>query len=306
MNPRRSVIIKKLLKIAIPIGIVVVVVWGLWFLFIPREQTAPFVKTLARAGQKTAAPLDAVEFNASDLATEHILESLAVGIPDTIDDAQTRAQVLDGIRTTVAFFKARSSTSPDDYFEWAQAEGLHIVSTFPTKPPATSIKWEKLYRFCSGDKTGSPITPELVFRANHQHQSTVHDGALRPVGLVTDPLGVEIDITEFTHFADTFDAFPIIKGDGLDMDFWLGGSSMGGIPLFEPERNLKQILDEYDSTLAMRIKLISVGATGIRIPMIMTLYHDPLNGRWRIQNILIQNVTWDSGLGLNNMTGMFY
>lgn|GEM_PF-5438329 len=277
-----------------------------WFLFIPHPGAAPFVKPLARAAQKTAAPLDSIGFDDPISTTDRLLESLAAGIPDTITNVRRRAEVLEGIETTIEFFRARSSPDPGEYIDWAESQGLRMVDEFPTKPPATNIDWNKAYRFCTGRSPENPLTPDSLFRAYYHQQSTVHDGALRPVGLVSDPRGVEIEITEFTHFADNFDAYPPIKGDGFDMDFWYGGSSMGAIQFFQPERDLRQILEEYDSTLAMRIKIISVGATGVRTPTLMILYRDPRDGRWRIQDIHIQNVTWDSGLGLRKMRPPIY
>lgn len=296
----------KLVVIFTVIVLFVSILWGVWFVFVPHQRLSPIVKELAREGQRIASPLESAPLDSTSNEDDRIAAAMEAATDSATSDKRTRAQILEGLTTVAEFFAARSSPDPDVYINWAHGEGLQFITGFPQTPSTAGIKWDVLYRMCTGADPAEPLTPELIFRANHTHQSSVHQGALRPVGLVVDPQGIEIDITEFTHFADNFDAFSMVHGDGFDPDFWYGGSSMGAIRFFEQDRDLKTILKEYGSTLAMRVRMISVGATGIRIPTHLTLYRDPKDEKWRIHDIHIQNVSWDSGLGLDKMFAPLY
>lgn len=276
----------------LPLVISVLTAAGAYLLFKPRHRMAPSVPILARAAQENAAALvsDGKAWAARldskadrRRAADQFLRAAPEHAADLLGDETLRS----AFTTLYEFSAAIGAEDPDAYASWAESRGQRRRDAWPVAAGRDEAFYRRVYADLLGVEPPPNLGPERFFTDLFRLRAGAD--AARPVAMLMGDAVVEIDLTTFTHPADTFDYLDPVHENGLGVDFWLGGSSGAGIRLWDPPRSLAEILKAHAAAPAMRVRYVLESAGGAYLIFIVELIYDPGREQWHVHRLWQQN-----------------
>jgi hypothetical protein len=101
---------------------------------------------------------------------------------------------------------------------------------------------------------------------------------------------LEVEVTEFTHRADTFDYLSQeYTSEGLGMRFWHGSFTTMGVRMWDPPHSVEEIIEDAGGAPAMRVRFILELAGGKFMIFVAEMVFDPSLRQWHIHHIWHNN-----------------
>jgi hypothetical protein len=283
-------------------GIVLFALTGLlfltgWLLFRRVEHTPPIVREWGRQAQKTAAAWPVAPFDTPEGRTEAGLY-LVSKLPQDIATRYDRASIELGAASIVGFLGAQTLGTFERYTEWANGHGLVIRDQWPDSPRFGEDSFQRSYRGLLGIPDDSyRCAPLEFFRDIYAHNQTAGDGAYVPHGISTGDDSAHILVATFTHASDTFDYDEDLLFRPPGARFWAGGVVWSWLPFTEPPNTMKEIIDKHGEATVMRVLLVIVGKSGLKMPTDIYQCYDPDRGQWFVYQVLQSNFGRVAGTG---------
>lgn len=313
MNPVRTVVVRDALRytsnhrrlVALSLLSVLFVAAG-WLFFRRVPHVPAIVGEWAREAQETASSWPVASIDAAS-GREAASEFLASRLPDDATDSCSMASLESGVSSIVAFLAAKQLGTFDEYTSWAHSQGFSIRRQWPDTPRFKEEVYQGAYRRSLDiqDKNYR-CTPTEFFRDIYKHNHTASDGSFIPVGISTGNDAAHIQVATFTHHADSFDYEDDLTARPPGIRFWVGGSSWSWLRFTEPPNTMKDIIDKHGEATVMRVLLLTVGPTGLKMPTDIYQCYDPDRKQWFVYNVMQYNLVLSAGLGLKEDTWFVY
>jgi hypothetical protein len=182
------------------------------------------------------------------------------------------------------FVSAWSGTS-DDYLRWREDQGDTIRSAEQVFGHTGA---EPAYRWL----TENPLPPlesdAELFKAMFEAAREYGDGANRPEAIALDVAGVLIHVETIAKWPAKL---AMLSGE-LPAEVWHGGRARGGRSWWSPARTIDELLAMMEVAIVARVGIVFEFANGTRRPLQLTLFFDPGDMRWHLENIASMNF-WD-------------
>lgn len=277
-----------------------------WLLFRPVEYVPEEVKEWARQTQETAAPWSVAEID-NETGREEAIQFLTSRLPIP-DGAQQDRNILDrGVDHLVAFLAARSSATLREYTDWTYSQGLEIRNAWPHEPRFKEESFQSAYRRSLDiDDPEIRCTPAQFFRDIYEHNMNAGGGAYVPVEISTGDESAYISIATFTHPSDTFDYNDDLLEKPPGIEFWVGGISWSWLRFTEPPNTMADIIEKHGKATVMRVLLLLIGPTGLKMPTDIYQCYDPDRKQWFVYQALQANFGPTVGTGPKEDTWFVY
>lgn len=260
-----------------------------WLLFRPVEYVPGEVKEWARQAQRTAAPWPVAPIDA-EAGRDEARRFLRSRLPEIDGNTAERAVIDLGVNHAVDFLMTQATATLPEYIDWASAQGLSIRNEWPQEPRFKEEVFQASYRRSLHIRDdGIHCTPSEFFRDIYQHNNDAGGGAYRPAGICTGNEAAYISITTFTHASDTFEYEDDILSKPPGVEFWVGGPSWSWLRFTDPPNTLNDIIVKHGEATVMRMLLLTVGPTGLKMPTDLYQFYDPDRKQWVVYRVLQAN-----------------
>ena len=178
------------------------------------------------------------------------------------------------------------SASPESYATWRVSRGyvprtLESLMQFNVLPD--------LYKYELGKEL--PNNPELfqVFRDLWLHEPKASSEINKPKLIVHDPRAMAV---AFRLTSKSDHVLPEVRDADLPMEYWHGGSLLGGTQWWEPPVTSQSVWNTGNKVLTATVAVVCEYADGLRRPLQVWCVWNPAQNTWMLQGI---GVTFFSG-----------
>ena len=244
----------------------------------------PQVRDLAAAGRQHFA-----KFTVQPLRTlddEGLMKLLSQGKTDA-SGKHSDAELRDLAAATAEFIRLRFlQDSPAVYREWRTQKGYKQRPAEILKAVGIAYNWA----VWTNQRGKEPSYVDLTDLMDGSFEASLNglDGKARPVNISTDAEAFAINF----YREDRGHPAPMLKGI-MGAELWLGNVAASPLPLWEPPHSRKALLSDPGWMRCADVGVILEGATGSRFPWVFTWIQDPVDHRWYLFWVTIQNYDGD-------------
>ncbi|MEM9064472.1 MAG: hypothetical protein AAGB51_03165 [Planctomycetota bacterium] len=227
------------------------------------------------------------------------------------------------LRLAVEYLELAAAGDYEPYAAWRIAQGYSIGECFITSGDRDEAFLNHLLSECTGQPILALGHPSDYVRAYYESYWQRGGGDFRPDGLPIDRELIDVQIGEFTHWADSFGT--AIPEGGLGIESWYGGIATGSVMLSVPsylcdgsasddgngagivafdspfamlEGYLSPLIDAAGGRLPVaQVKIIYRSRTGLNIPATFNCVRSVDGNRWELIGIALNNVGSEVGSG---------